>query len=151
MQKTIAVLTSTAAVLVIAIVVVLVFGDKRPRTPDDVIRSLINDEDITDADWEILKRNELERPPLKWSSTEGEWLYQKRDFHDWSMKQSVVPETWLTVSEWLGNDESYHDKPSSLDVIVTNKPTGAQYHITGTRSSSGASCEIKFIGNKNWK
>ena len=61
---------------------------------------------------------------------------------------SPCAEVWLAVSEWLGNDESYRGEPSTVDTVITNKPTGAQYHVTGKRDSDGASCEIKFIGNR---
>ena len=57
MQKTLAILMSIAAALVVVMLVVLVRGEKLPWTPDDII--------------------DLERPPLKWSSTESDSLYLK--------------------------------------------------------------------------
>ena len=68
MQKTSAILVSIVAAVVVVILVVIFLGDKLRRTPDHTI----------DADWETVKRGELERPPLKWSSTESDWLYLKR-------------------------------------------------------------------------
>ena len=65
--------------------------------------------------------------------------------------QPVMPETWMVITDWLGSYESYRNEPTSIDVVVINKSTGGQYHITGQRNTSGASCAIKFVGNVNWK
>lgn len=147
MRKTAMLLLCIDAALVVAIVVAVICRTETRRTPDDVIRHLLNDENITTEDWALLKRIALAEPALTWSSMEGDWLYQKRDFDEWSRGKGLVQESWLAIEEWLGND----GEPSSIDVVATNAQTGAQYHITGTRSSNGASCQIKFVGNAKSK
>ncbi len=104
------------------------------------------DDNITDSDWERMKREALAAPPLRWTTSKTDPLYQSGEFIDWTISTGyVVPEVLPAVEAWLDGDEN------SLDAVITNEPTGAQYRITGSRGPHGASCDVKFVGNIGWE
>ncbi|NLE39522.1 MAG: hypothetical protein GX621_15985 [Pirellulaceae bacterium] len=96
--------------------------------------------------WENAKREALASPPIEWSCTEAVSCRQKSDFHRWySSTPYLVPEVYPTVNDWLDSTSAQIDK------VITNKPTGAQYRITGKKQAGVVQCSIKFIGNVNWE
>ena len=97
-------------------------------------------------DWENAKREALASPPIEWFCAETDSYKQKDDFHDWYFKTSfLVPEVYPSVNDWLDSTKT------EIDTIITNKPTGAQYRITGKKQAGSVRCSIKFVGNVNWK
>ena len=132
MQKTLAILMSIAAALVVVMLVVLVRGEKLPWTPDDII-----DLESTAVEM-VIHGKRLAVPEARLQQMDGKATSAARNVDGNNLA-------------WLGSYESYRNEPTSIDVVVINKPTGAQYHITGQRNTSGASCAIKFVGNVNSK
>jgi hypothetical protein len=102
--------------------------------------------DLDAADSEQLKRQALAMPAIEWTCTETDAFRRLDEFQKWFLKNpALVPEVSPTVVKWL--DSAGRD----LDATVTNKPTGAQFRISGKKDSTGVWCCVKFVGNINWK
>ena len=69
----------------------------------------------------------------------------RQDFIDWAANKPIVPEVRLAIWNWLDGEQE------SLDTLITNEPTGAEYWITGARQDHGAFCLVKFTENVNWE
>lgn len=102
-------------------------------------------EGFTELEWERIKLANLSLPAIVWK-TNADRQHQKKNFADWCIDTPyLVSEVFTTVNEWLDSEEP------TIDAVITNTPTGAQYRITGSRSDAGAECAIKFVGNLYWE
>jgi hypothetical protein len=130
----------------IAIIAIIVVGAVRPfeqRPANDLVgRQHV---ELTDAECEQLMLAALDAPPDKWICEELDPFDQSMEFHEWYFEMVLVPEIYPTVNEWPASEDT------EIDTVVTNKPTGAQYHLTGRKGSWGVWCSIKFIGGKGWE
>lgn len=105
-----------------------------------------NRETVIDEKWERMKRAALDDPPIEWTCNMTGLDAQKAALRTWRRDTSgLVPEVAPTIEAFLGSAET------KLDQVITNKPTGAQYRITGQKTIRGVNCSVKFVGNINWK
>ena len=97
------------------------------------------------TEWEKAKCEALSDPPANWSCADSDPYRQQFDFERWKKgRLLVVPEVYPIFFRWIHGDQV------TIEQVVTNDPTGAQYHVTGSRGEWGASFRIRFIGNLNW-
>lgn len=105
-----------------------------------------NRETVVDEEWERMKRAALNDPPIEWTCNRRGLGAQKAALRTWCRDTGgLVPEVAPTIEAFLGSAET------TLDQVITNKPTGAQYRITGQRTPRGVNCSVKFVGNIKWK
>ncbi len=135
-----------AVVGLLAIIAVCLVGllvaFSRPSSPPTLTPGTAT----VESEAERMMRDALSMPPLRWSTTETNPLYQVGEFYDWfGTTGGLVPEVLPVVEKWLDS------KATTLDVVITNEPTGAQYRITGSSGQGGAACEVKFVGNTRWE
>jgi hypothetical protein len=100
---------------------------------------------ISDSEWERLKNANLDAPERIWSTHSLDRDTQQDEFFRWLTNLPCAPiDAAAPMKTWINGTQR------ELDVIVTNKPTGAQYRVQASRYADGMDCRIKFIGNLNW-
>jgi hypothetical protein len=101
---------------------------------------------ISSAEWEQMKKDSLALPAKHWSSTKTDKVDQDVEFVKWAYDEPYFcMDVVQPVRDWLASNQG------DLNVVIANKPTGAQYRVTAKRLPSGAECSVKFVGNLNWK
>jgi hypothetical protein len=120
--------------------IVMEAARKAGKNGDAFLNSLDSAEPTTD-DYERLHQEQLDAPPLRWSSMAGDQGHREEAFFKWSCNKPIVPEVREAVLEWLG------DLGIDFNQVVVNGPTGAKYQVTAHREGEQAWCEVKYLGH----
>ena len=74
---------------------------------------------ISAAEWERLKKANLDAPPKRWSTSETDLQRQEAHFSKWAGSTPFLSVSVLQpLRDWIASDKSDFDK------VITNEPTG---------------------------